>query len=44
MKKAFGGCMIFIQRLIQWTFTLAFLALVFYGLAYLVEEAKKSSV
>ena len=38
MKKAFGGCMIFIQRLIQWTFTLAFLALVFYGLAYLVEE------
>ncbi len=38
MKKAVGGCMIFIQKLIQWAFTLAFLAAIFWGLISLADS------
>jgi hypothetical protein len=38
MKKFVGGCFIFIQRLIQWIFILAFLGLIFYGLFVWAEE------
>lgn len=34
--------MIFIQRLIQWTFTLAFLAVIFYGLGYVIIEGDET--
>jgi hypothetical protein len=38
MKKFIGGCSIVVQKIIQWAFTLAFLAAIFYGLILLADQ------
>ncbi len=38
MRKAFGGCMIVIQSIIQWAFYIAILAAIFWGLIALSDQ------